>query len=418
MGAHDDRGWRNWLVLVVLLLPIGAIGGGWADFSGVFPLYPCQDGWLGCVSEDGEVRSPQVQWDKSGRPLPSDMRVDWDGNPTQTFSPFVGLSPYSGEEEEVAEPPPEPQEREEVARVTNDEPFDAEEPSDAEEPDEVERPRDNDSYDRTARDTVKNDPVTVKNDTKDDGRSSGRDNVKAKQDDRSNSQPTREEKVVEAVVVNTKVEKKVEKKVDNTPEPSANCDDLKGMQMASMSGMFSKGQIVCLNKRLSRSGKQTEKVAISKLLMNDVWAKGDKSKRMQLANSHLQDIDKSDPDLVYKYVVQLSKKGSSRARGVVRWAGVALENKTRWSGSTYKKRVNGLLYLKTRALSQLYEKAAGKAVSEGTPSATSQEESAKNSYKTAAREWYEYTKQANLDGNKALQACIAAAGFEAYCTGR
>jgi hypothetical protein len=152
--------------------------------------------------------------------------------------------------------------------------------------------------------------------------------------------------------------------------------------------------------------------------MNDVWIKGDKSKWMQLAESHLANIDKSDPELVYKYVRALSKKGPSRAKGVVRWAGVALENKTRWSGDTYKKRVNKLLKLKTLARLQLYKKAAEKTVSDGTASRIAQEESAKNSYKTAAREWYEYTKQANLDGSKALQACISAAGFESYCTGR
>jgi hypothetical protein len=228
----------------------------------------------------------------------------------------------------------------------------------------------------------------------------------------------REGKFIDLPVVFPVAVKSVpEKKVREVPAEDVTCDNLIALQMGAISGTFSKGQIACLNSKLSRSTKQTEKVAISKLLMNDVWVKGDKSKWMQLTESHLAKVDKSDPDLVYKYVIQLAKKGTSRAKGVVRWADVALENKTRWSGDTAKKRVNMLYKLKALARLQLYKKAAAKAVSEGTPSATSQEESAKNNYKVAAREWYEFTKQANLDENKALQACVAAAGFEAYCTG-
>jgi hypothetical protein len=405
MGVFAERIGLRWLFIVVVMLPMGAVSGGWADFSGVFPLYPCQDGWLGCVSEDGDVRSSQLQWDDSGRPLPSDMRVDWDGNPTQTFSPFVGLSAYSGEEDEIVEVPP-------PAEVSA-EPLEA--VADIEE---------------TQEDTVTAPTVavvnadervqkeTVKSSTEKQARNDNQETALEKKHEKVAQKKEAAQEVAQEPVAVVAVNSAPEKKVRETPAADVTCDDLKALEMGALSGAFSKGQIVCLNRKMSRSGKQTEKVAISKLLMNDVWIKGDKSKWMQLAESHLANIDKSDPDLVYKYVNVLSKKGPSRAKGVVRWAGVALENKTRWSGDTYKKRVNKLLKLKTLARLQLYKKAAEKTVSDGTASRIAQEESAKNSYKTAAREWYEYTKQANLDGSKALQACISAAGFESYCTGR
>jgi hypothetical protein len=401
MGVYAERIGLRWLFLMIVVLPMGAVGGGWADFSGVFPLYPCQDGWLGCVSEDGDVRSPQLQWDASGRPLPSDMRVDWDGNPTQTFSPFVGLSAYNGEEDEIVEvPPPVEVSAEPLEEIT-----------------EIEETQESTAVASIVADVNADERVekeTVKSSTEKQARNDNQETALEKKHEKAAQKKEVAQEPVAVVAVN----RTPEKKVRETPAADVTCDDLKALQMGAMSGTFSKGKIVCLNRKLSRSGKQTEKVAISKLLMNDVWAKGDKSKWMQLADSHLANIDKSDPDLVYKYVIQLSKKGTSRAKGVVRWAGVALENKTRWSGATYKKRVNGLYQLKARARAQLYEKAAAKTVSDGTASRIAEEESAKNSYKTAAREWYEYTKQANLDGSKALQACISAAGFESYCTGR
>jgi hypothetical protein len=340
------------------------------------------------------------------------MRVDWDGNPTQTFSPFVGLSVYSGEEDEIVEvPPPAEVSAEPLEESTDIEETQAQEREIVAKGERVPMVDEQDEVDLLSGE----EEVSFELPAEVERTTYGSQKEYTAAADAARGAPTTTNQEPVAVVA---VNRAPEKKVRETPAEDVTCDDLKALQMGAMSGTFSKAQIVCLNRKLSRSGKQTEKVAISKLLMNDVWAKGDKSKWMQLADSHLANIDKSDPDLVYKYVIQLSKKGTSRAKGVVRWAGVALENKTRWSGATYKKRVNGLYQLKARARAQLYEKAAAKTVSDGTASRIAQEESAKNSYKTAAREWYEYTKQANLDGSKALQACISAAGFESYCTGR
>lgn len=400
MGVQVKQNRLKWLVLVAVLLPVGAISGGWADFAGMFPLYPCQDGWLGCVSEDGELRSPQLQWDEQGRPLPSDMRVDWDGNPTQTFSPFVGISDFSDAEEIEAVNEPSSEPIEEPAAV-EEEPENVVSSANVEDAETVVAVR---------QEVVESRPVAQKNEASAKG---GNDRGPAKQ-----AQTARERQQAKPPVEAVAVNEVPEKKIREAPVEDVGCDDLKGLEMAAMVGGFSNGQIRCLNDKLARSSKQTEKIVISKLLMNDVYSKGDHSKFMQLLSSHLQNIDKSDPELVYKYVAQLQKKGTSRAKGVVRWAGVALENKTRWSGATYKKRVNKLLTWKTVARSQLFKKAADETIAKGTPEAAAQEESAKNSFKTAAREWYEYTKHANLDGSRALQACIAAAGFESYCTGR
>jgi hypothetical protein len=70
---------------------------GWADYEDAFPMFPCNDGWMACLV-DGQAHSPDLHSDSEGLPTPASWRLSWfDLSPTSTFSPFGGLSEYTGE---------------------------------------------------------------------------------------------------------------------------------------------------------------------------------------------------------------------------------------------------------------------------------------------------------------------------------
>jgi len=97
-GVVPSRGAR--LVLLLLVAPAMAMAETWADYVAAFPPFPCADGWSGCVVDGERVGSG------SARPL-ADLRLDWFTlEPTPAFSPFVGLSDYTGESQSSAAPIP------------------------------------------------------------------------------------------------------------------------------------------------------------------------------------------------------------------------------------------------------------------------------------------------------------------------
>ena len=73
-----------------------------------------------------------------------------------------------------------------------------------------------------------------------------------------------------------------------------------------MLGKLTKGQINCLEERLNKESKQTSKDKISRILMANAYASGDKRTWENLVKRHLDQIDQSDPDLCYKYARHLS----------------------------------------------------------------------------------------------------------------
>ncbi|MBT3223591.1 MAG: hypothetical protein HN348_31355 [Proteobacteria bacterium] len=185
-----------------------------------------------------------------------------------------------------------------------------------------------------------------------------------------------------------------------------------------MMGKLSKGEIACLEGSMATAAKQTEKEKISLLLMSNAYSKGDKRQWEKLVKRHLDEIDQSNPDLCYKYALHLSKKGSSRAYGVIRWADVALENRTIWTGDTYTSRVFSLYKLRAAASQALWKKAEEEhAASPGEESKSKVTES-RNMTKVYAREWLEYAKVAGKDTTQALQLCMSSAGTKEYCEDR
>ena len=49
---------------ILSFLTVGVIAtathaGQWSDYGELFPLFPCQDGWLGCII-DGDVHNSEI----------------------------------------------------------------------------------------------------------------------------------------------------------------------------------------------------------------------------------------------------------------------------------------------------------------------------------------------------------------------
>jgi len=411
---------------IVAVSPWSATAGGWADFLAAFTTSPCQDGWLGCVTADGDVRDPNPVKDSEGRPTPTDLRIGWDLQATASYSPFSGLSKYTGKLPSVGTG------RKTVAAKSGSQT----------------KTRANDRGGK-AQDAAQNRSGASKSSDKQTVRTSTQkdvytDNTKSTEKEVAVTTPVAQPDIVETPEVVEPVAEPVVEPVAVVEEPPAadtavpdgdgeavlaigeieeepaspqTCEDLKSMEIFAAVGDLGEGLVTCLDDRYQAAAKQTEKNTVSRLLMADAWNRGDRSKWEQLVVRHLEEVDQSDPDLCYKYATQLSRKGPSRARGVIRWSGVALENKTRWIGDQYTRNVYQLYKLRTAASMNLWAVAQSGHTTNPDEASLAKSEKARNQAKVMAREWYDYSKQAGKDPTKALQACISAAGGAEYCEG-
>lgn len=198
---------------------------------------------------------------------------------------------------------------------------------------------------------------------------------------------------------------------------TANCGDLVAMEPAAMLGKLENAEIRCLELALADAVRQTHKDKISRVLMADAWVKGDTHRWESIVARHLDMVDRSDPDLVYKFAMHLAKQGAPRAQEAIRWAEVALENRSFWSGDTHVNRVLTLYQIRTIAAQHLWEHLDEQYVEEQSDALLKEVEETRNMVKTLAREWLEYAKSTNRDPTRALQMCISAAGNEEYCEG-
>lgn len=197
---------------------------------------------------------------------------------------------------------------------------------------------------------------------------------------------------------------------------TAKCGDLKSLEPAAMMGKLKDGEIRCLDDALKAAEKQTSKDKISRVLMADAWAKSDKVRWEAIVRRHLNEIDRSDADLCYKFAKLLSDKGPADADEAMHWADMALENRSQWpAGDVHVGRVYSLYKLKALVAQGKWTWLEEKYLKEPTEELASEKDHARSDAKTAAREWLEYATQAGKDATLAMQLCVSAAGTEDYC---
>jgi hypothetical protein len=200
------------------------------------------------------------------------------------------------------------------------------------------------------------------------------------------------------------------------PEYDDSCTELSALEPSALMGRLRSGQVECIEDRMF-SASQVDKDKLSRVLLVNAEAKDDNQEWERLVRRHLEEIDRSDPDLCFKYAMHLSRGGVSRAYGVIKWSGYALDNKSQWSGSTFKKRVNALYKLRAQAASRIWEQANRDLINAASnrEDLKSKEGKARGQAKTFAKEWLDYARASGQDSRAAQALCESAAGSREFC---
>lgn len=428
------RGIPALLVGAALLVASGgsAFAGGWSSYSSAFPALPCQDGWAACLVGGAPMSAAPLR-DGAGHPVPADARIGWfDLAPTATFSPFTALSPYTGPiGGQVAEVEPPKQTRPAQVDPVEDAPVANTPTSAPSNPTPVNNTPPPTNY--PPEPVAKNAPPPANNTPPPSNNMPPPKNTPAP----VTNAPTPVNNTPPPPVAKNTPAPNMPPPSNPTNNPTTNptaqtpvmiapptastddsCADLIKLEPLSMMGQLRPGQQKCIEGRISTEGAQTAKDKLSRILIANAESKGDKAEWERLMKRHLEDIDRSDPDMCFKYALQLSRGGVGRALGVVRWADYSLENKQKWSGQTYTSRVYNLYRLKAEAANKLWQDAENNYM---TKDHTDENEATANKWrgttKDYAREWLDYAKASNQDTKNPLAICVSAAGNKQFCDG-
>ncbi len=385
------------LVLVLLLGAVAPVAAaGWCAYEVAFPALPCADGWAACRIGGVSVGGGTTR-DAGGRPVPADARIGWfDLEPGPAFSPFVGLSSYGGTPS--------------AAMATMLSPGTAPAPAlgvPGSPPGEL--PGLRDPANPTANAYVPTGgPASATS-------PAGTPTVLSA----TGTQPVgMGVPSTGPVTVSTPVAVETPAAIATIAAPVTGCTDLVALEPQAMVGGLSGESVSCLEARIDGDAAQTTRDKLSRLLILNAEGKGNKAEWERLVKRHLEDIDRSDPDLCFKYALQLSKGGSGRSLGVIRWADTALENKHRWEGATYKKRVYDLHRLRAEAGGKLWAAAEAEyTTGEHTAENEAKSEKYRGMAKDYAREWLDYANASGQDTKNALALCVSASGNRSFCEG-
>jgi len=205
--------------------------------------------------------------------------------------------------------------------------------------------------------------------------------------------------------------------VEQPPPPGLpkNCRNLLALEPYALMGQLTVSLKECLEARLKKSEQQTVQNKISRVLMMDAEARRQSLRLEKLMKRHLEEIDRSDPDLCFKYALALSRKGVSHSEEVIRWVGYSLENKQEWTKSTFKKRVFSLFKLRAEMANRLWSSWDAKYIKDRDAESQANAEMWRNNTKQYAKEWLDYAKLSSQRIKRARNLCITAAGTADFC---
>lgn len=197
--------------------------------------------------------------------------------------------------------------------------------------------------------------------------------------------------------------------VDYAASPKSLVD----LESGASKGALTQAEKDCLEKAYGAAKEQTTKDKISRVLLVNAYAYNTKY-WAKLVQRHLDEVDRSDPDIAYLYAFYLYNTENGDEEVVIRWTEIALERRDTWTGNVYVSRVFGLMRLRTMAANALWQAAEDANVKAGgTSSNLAVIDEARNRTKTFAREWVDFAKVAGRNPSDALQLCISAASERA-----
>ena len=199
------------------------------------------------------------------------------------------------------------------------------------------------------------------------------------------------------------------------PAPTGPCADLVALEPKAITGELTPELTSCLETRITQETSLSTKDKISRMLLVDADAKGDVATWTKLAARHLEDFDRSDPDLCFKFALVLSRGDIEDAELVLKWSDYALENKHVWEGPTYMSRVYNLLRLKAETATRLWHDAEEDFMEERTDENGAEADRYRGLAKDLSREWLDYARTSAQPEERAHALCESAAGNTAFC---
>jgi hypothetical protein len=194
------------------------------------------------------------------------------------------------------------------------------------------------------------------------------------------------------------------------------CDDLVRLEPASMIGQLSNDDVSCLETRIAQDPSQTQRDKVSRVLMVNAEGRGDMAEWMTLAARHLEVIDRSDPDLCFRYALLLARGEVEDAEVALRWADYALENKHIWQGPAYKQRVYALLGLRADLAGRLWLDAEQTYIEDRSDDAEAIASRWRGGAKDFSREWLDYARVTGQSTTQPGVLCRSAAGNDGFCS--
>ena len=193
------------------------------------------------------------------------------------------------------------------------------------------------------------------------------------------------------------------------------CADLVTIEQPAILGTITPGQATCLENRLKTERLQTTRSQISRLLLVNAEAAGDIVSWEALMMRHLEEIDRSDPDMCFRYAIHLFRADIDSQEESIKWSDYALENKQHWEGDAFVKKVSGLYKLRAESAAKLWRHAEGLYSKAATGEHSDMALEYRGQAKDFAREWLDYARASGIPTERAFNMCVAAAGTADFC---
>ena len=200
------------------------------------------------------------------------------------------------------------------------------------------------------------------------------------------------------------------------PDYAAELERLRELEPAATKGALTDDEKACLEAAYLKTKEQTAKNKISRVQLVNAYAYSTTA-WADLMRRHLEEVDRSDPDLAYLWAFyQFNTDAAVNSEEVVRWTEIGLERRDVWTGDVFVSRVFGLM--KLRAIAQnarwtaLEEERAKRAAD---PKKDAEVEEQRNRTKVFAREWVDFARVSGRDPADALALCLSAATQAKAC---
>lgn len=198
------------------------------------------------------------------------------------------------------------------------------------------------------------------------------------------------------------------------PQPIASgtgidrCGPLGELELQAAAGILGSAAAKCLAAAVRDSGSltQTQRDKLGRAMLVDAAArckKGDCRDYEREQPVFLDLVTQSDAEMVFGWASHLAAKG--RHTEARKWASVALENKSQWTGSTHISRVDALMAIQTRAINKLWI-------------ASPRDDDLRNTVRSEAAAWANYRGQVGRSTKEPMDICISAAASADLCNAR